>query len=872
MFIAKSLTLEFALERLVDLLPLLAIAIGGTAILEIVVYLFFKKVLRSKYTLPYTLVAPAAVAMLLFTVYPFAYNIRLAFSDLRLKTFNCYVPNSGIVGGECSLTRAAPGADVEFTLDEFAARVEPNEKAEVAFVLHQGAELHVTSAAKRITGYIWDPGTARPVKVDDEGNVSLDNRVCNPLDKGCAEAYNEFKKKYLINQDERLWWPVQSKDGESGWIPNEVYYIVADAPLYAEQYGEAIITIGDEPARVSQGQAVRLAAKESTPSKWYHIQLSDGRTGWINAAFVQVSRSFYPEDDAPLYVEHFPDAASYIEGDEPVTLEAGTEYELAQAVTVTWYEVLVGEGDRFGWLNIPAQEPPMVTVFTAGSDAEVYDSITDIDEDGNQPAEAQSIGTIKAGDRLIQKAVDLSTGVTWFQVQRYHVEAGEKPLVGWVATDPVDMADVALVTFTPGTPLFEQPDRSSAVLATLEEGNAVQFISRDASQDQNWHGIRVKGDQVAWTMVEGRIEENFTAAQSEDVPSGERVEATNAYAEPGGIGGVVEAVPLGQRLTIVDPIPARFMRYRVVVLDDNGIALEDEQGYPVFGWVDVKPEKVITTERDPVLYSLQYGWENFKRVFVKTDSATGKITGWGRLLQTQNSTFPRLLRTTLAWTGLNVIFHLFFGMILALLLNRPNMKLRGLYRAIIILPWAIPQTIIALAWRGEFHSQFGFVNHLLTEIGIEPVNWLFTPGPAFAAVTFVNIWLGIPFYMVTLLGGLQSIAGEYYEAAKIDGANAWHRFRHVTIPLIRPVAVPIITLDVIWTFNNFNVIYLITQGRPNESTNILVTALYNAAFGRNGQTQLGFASAFSLVIFAILFLFAAIWVTSSGVLKGVYEE
>ncbi|NDJ79312.1 MAG: sugar ABC transporter permease, partial [Chloroflexi bacterium] len=235
-------------------------------------------------------------------------------------------------------------------------------------------------------------------------------------------------------------------------------------------------------------------------------------------------------------------------------------------------------------------------------------------------------------------------------------------------------------------------------------------------------------------------------------------------------------------------------------------------------------------------------------------------------------TFPRLMRTTLAWTSLNVIFHLIFGMILAMTLNQSNLSFRGLYRAIIILPWAIPQVIVALAWKGEFHSQFGFVNTLLEQVGIEPVNWLFTPGPAFAAVTFVNIWLGIPFYMVTLLGGLQSIAGEYYEAAEIDGANGWQRFRHITVPLIRPVAVPIITLDVIWTFNNFNVVYLITKGEPNESTNILVTALYNAAFGENGQFQLGFAAAFSLVIFGVLFLFASAWVTSSGALKGVYEE
>src|SRR5690606_29916577 len=108
----------------------------------------------------------------------------------------------------------------------------------------------------------------------------------------------------------------------------------------------------------------------------------------------------------------------------------------------------------------------------------------------------------------------------------------------------------------------------------------------------------------------------------------------------------------------------------------------------------------------------------------------GKILGQGRLLQTENSTFLRLMRTTLIWTVFNVFFHLTIGMVLALMLNTSGLKFKGIYRAIIILPWAVPQVIIALVWRGEFDYQFGFVNNLLGQIGIDPVNWKLTPTPA----------------------------------------------------------------------------------------------------------------------------------------------
>src|ERR1051326_1364687 len=110
-------------------------------------------------------------------------------------------------------------------------------------------------------------------------------------------------------------------------------------------------------------------------------------------------------------------------------------------------------------------------------------------------------------------------------------------------------------------------------------------------------------------------------------------------------------------------------------------------------------------------------------------------------------------------------------------------KIKGIYRSLIVIPWALPAVIIGLTWHTEFNTQYGFVNQLLKTIGIAPVNWLQDPSAAFIAVLFVNIWLGIPFYMVMLLGGLQSISPEYYEAAQMDGADAWQRFRSITIPL-----------------------------------------------------------------------------------------
>jgi arabinogalactan oligomer/maltooligosaccharide transport system permease protein len=213
--------------------------------------------------------------------------------------------------------------------------------------------------------------------------------------------------------------------------------------------------------------------------------------------------------------------------------------------------------------------------------------------------------------------------------------------------------------------------------------------------------------------------------------------------------------------------------------------------------------------------------------------------------------FYHILGKTFAWTGINLVFHLVLGVSAALLLNKP-MRGRGLYRALLVLPWALPQYISALTWRGMFNQEFGAINLLLGKLGIAPIAWFSSEFWAFVAPTITNIWLGFPFIMVVALGGLQSIPEELYEAARIDGAGPWRRFVHITLPMLKPVLLPAVVLGTIWTFNNLNVIWLVTdQGLPADKTHILVTYVYKAAFF---YYRYGYAAAYSVFIFAILFV------------------
>jgi arabinogalactan oligomer/maltooligosaccharide transport system permease protein len=230
------------------------------------------------------------------------------------------------------------------------------------------------------------------------------------------------------------------------------------------------------------------------------------------------------------------------------------------------------------------------------------------------------------------------------------------------------------------------------------------------------------------------------------------------------------------------------------------------------------------------------------------------------------TTFWQLLAQTILWTFINVTLHVSLGMALALLIHR-KMRGKGIYRALIILPWAVPQIIALLVWRTEFNYEYGMVNQVLTALGLPAQPWLSEPFWNFAAMVIVNVWLGVPFMMVIILGGLQSISPEYYEAAEIDGAKSRQSFRAITLPLLRPVLTPSIILGTVWTFNNINVPFFLN---PNEleTSDILVTALFRQAFQYN---RYGDAAAFAFVIFAILLVFTVFYVRKTGSLKGAYE-
>jgi arabinogalactan oligomer/maltooligosaccharide transport system permease protein len=154
-----------------------------------------------------------------------------------------------------------------------------------------------------------------------------------------------------------------------------------------------------------------------------------------------------------------------------------------------------------------------------------------------------------------------------------------------------------------------------------------------------------------------------------------------------------------------------------------------------------------------------------------------------------------------------------------------------------------------------FHQQFGVVNQMIQIFGGTPVSWFEKPFTSFMTVLTTNGWLSFPFMMVISLGALQSIPGEIYEAARVDGASRWNQFKAITLPSLKPALVPAIILSVVWTFNMFNIIYLVSQGEPASSTEILITQAYKFAFEKY---RYGYAAAYSTVIFAILLVYGSI--------------
>ncbi|MFJ8982813.1 carbohydrate ABC transporter permease [Streptomyces sp. NPDC102282] len=231
------------------------------------------------------------------------------------------------------------------------------------------------------------------------------------------------------------------------------------------------------------------------------------------------------------------------------------------------------------------------------------------------------------------------------------------------------------------------------------------------------------------------------------------------------------------------------------------------------------------------------------------------LKNYADVLTGPNNQFWPHFTWTVIWTVACVSLTYALGLVLAVALNR-NMRGRGPYRMLLILPWAVPSFVTIFAWR-LILADDGVVNQVLGAVGMSGPSWLSDPLAQKIAAIGVNIWCGVPFMMISMLGGLQSIPREQYEAAEMDGATPWQRFVHVTLPGLRPVSSTVILLGVIWTFNQFNVIFLLFGGN-SDSVQILVTYAYRLFFGQQPQDYARSATV-GILCLSLLVVFTSVY-------------
>lgn len=257
----------------------------------------------------------------------------------------------------------------------------------------------------------------------------------------------------------------------------------------------------------------------------------------------------------------------------------------------------------------------------------------------------------------------------------------------------------------------------------------------------------------------------------------------------------------------------------------------------------------------PILYTGYISLTNMN-VYHWFDFSIVGLENYKDALFVFDSGFLGALVLTVVWTVFNMVFQLVIAFLLASLLNTKGLRLRGLYKTLLIFPWAMPGYVSILLWKtGMFNSQFGLLNQWLAGLGQGPVRWLSGDTVAFISCMVVNLWLACPFMLTIMDGALQSIDQSYYESAILDGAGWFKRAVHITLPAIKPIIAPSVIITIFTTFKQFDVIYLLTQqsgAKTGASIHTILTYAYENAFITNNY---GYSSAISMVIFAMLILF-----------------
>ena len=221
--------------------------------------------------------------------------------------------------------------------------------------------------------------------------------------------------------------------------------------------------------------------------------------------------------------------------------------------------------------------------------------------------------------------------------------------------------------------------------------------------------------------------------------------------------------------------------------------------------------------------------------------------------------FIKAFGVTILWTVISMILQVVIAFLIASMLNIKKLRLRNVYKTLLIFPWAMPGYVSILLWKtGMFNSQFGLLNQWLEKMGIEPVRWLNGDVMAFICCSVVNLWLALPFMITIIDGALQSIDKSFYESALLDGATWLERTVYITIPLIRSIIAPSVVITVFTTFKQFDVIYLLTQqvgSKTGADIHTIMTYAYEKAFITNNY---GYSSAISIIIFVILIVFSTV--------------
>lgn len=258
----------------------------------------------------------------------------------------------------------------------------------------------------------------------------------------------------------------------------------------------------------------------------------------------------------------------------------------------------------------------------------------------------------------------------------------------------------------------------------------------------------------------------------------------------------------------------------------------------------------------PICLIVKYSFQN--NAIVVADPVFVGLDNYIKILA--DSEFVGAVKTTFIFVVVSVVAHIVLGMCFALLLNTKYFKSRTktIARVIYVLPWVFTASVIAILWKLKLQPA-GIVDYLLSFLNLatKDTEWLSNQSVALATITFVNIWCGYPFYMISILAGLQGISEDLYESSALDGATKWKSFWHITIPQVKPILISIAMLDFVWTLQSFAVIWMMTGGGPVNSTQTLSIYIYKLAFN---SSQYGIASAVAVLLLIVCVAVAIFYV------------